>query len=333
MHAISPDRTPLDRQTSIASALRTVATEQAGIAALAEALENGLAGPFAQAVDMISKIEGRLIVTGVGKSGHIGSKIAATLASTGTPAFFVHPVEANHGDLGMIAKDDAIIAISWSGESKEMMGIVAYSRRFSIPLIAVTSGETSALARAADVVLLLPRAAEACPHGLAPTTSTVLQLVIGDALAIALLEARGFTPDHFRTFHPGGQLGANLTQIREIMHVGDRLPLAVTGTSMHDAIQELSRKGFGCVAITEPDGALVGIITDGDIRRHIGGNLLAMTVDQVMTRGPKTAAPDTLVATALQTINNSSITSLMVVEGKKPVGLVHLHDLLRIGAA
>lgn len=333
MHAGPLDKKPLDRQASIASALRTVATEQAGVAALAEALKNGLAGPFAEAVDAISRIEGRLIITGVGKSGHIGSKIAATLASTGTPAFFVHPAEANHGDLGMIARDDAIIAMSWSGETKELMGIVAYSRRFSIPLIAITAGETSALARAADVVLLLPRVAEACPHGLAPTTSTLLQLVMGDALAIALLEARGFTPDHFRTFHPGGQLGANLTQIREIMHVGDRLPLVATGTGMQDAILELSRKGFGCVAITDAAGALVGIITDGDIRRHIGGNLLAMTVDEVMTKGPKTATPDTLVATALQTINTSAITSLMVVEGSQPVGLVHLHDLLRIGAA
>ncbi|RUU38036.1 KpsF/GutQ family sugar-phosphate isomerase [Mesorhizobium sp. M6A.T.Ca.TU.002.02.2.1] len=333
MHAISPDKKRLDGQASIASALRTVATEQAGVAALAAALENGLAEPFARAVDMVSQIEGRVIVTGVGKSGHIGSKLAATLASTGTPAFFVHPAEANHGDLGMIARDDAIIAMSWSGESLELKGIIAYSRRFSIPLIAVTAGERSALAREADVVLLLPRASEACPHGLAPTTSTLLQLVIGDALAIALLEARGFTPDHFRTFHPGGQLGANLTQIRDIMHVGDRLPLVPSGTGMREAILELSRKGFGCVAITAEDGALIGIITDGDIRRHIGSNLLAMSVDQVMTKEPKTAGPDTLVATALQTINTSAITSLMVVEGRRPIGLVHLHDLLRIGAA
>ncbi|MER8828147.1 KpsF/GutQ family sugar-phosphate isomerase [Mesorhizobium sp. M0938] len=333
MHAISPDKKRLDGQASIASALRTVATEQAGVAALAAALENGLAEPFARAVDMVSQIEGRVIVTGVGKSGHIGSKLAATLASTGTPAFFVHPAEANHGDLGMIARDDAIIAMSWSGESLELKGIIAYSRRFSIPLIAVTAGERSALAREADVVLLLPRASEACPHGLAPTTSTLLQLVIGDALAIALLEARGFTPDHFRTFHPGGQLGANLTQIRDIMHVGDRLPLVPSGTGMREAIIELSRKGFGCVAITASDGALIGIITDGDIRRHIGSNLLAMSVDQVMTKEPKTAGPDTLVATALQTINTSAITSLMVVEGRQPIGLVHLHDLLRIGAA
>ncbi|TJW44814.1 MAG: KpsF/GutQ family sugar-phosphate isomerase [Mesorhizobium sp.] len=333
MHAGSPDKKRLDGQASIASALRTVATEQAGVAALAAALENGLTEPFARAVDLVSHIAGRVIVTGVGKSGHIGSKIAATLASTGTPAFFVHSAEANHGDLGMIARDDAIIAISWSGESRELKGIIAYSRRFSIPLIAVTAGERSALARAADVVLLLPRAPEACPHGLAPTTSTLLQLVIGDALAIALLEARGFTPDHFRTFHPGGQLGANLTQIRDIMHVGDRLPLVPSGTGMREAILELSRKGFGCVAITAADGTLIGIITDGDIRRHIGSNLLAMSVDQVMTKEPKTAGPDTLVATALQTINSSTISSLMVVEGRRPVGLVHLHDLLRIGAA
>ncbi|TIW71944.1 MAG: KpsF/GutQ family sugar-phosphate isomerase [Mesorhizobium sp.] len=322
MHAGSPEKKRPDRQASIDSALRTVATEQAGMAAFAAALENGLAEPFARAVELISGIEGRVIVTGVGKSGHIGSKIAATLASTGTPAFFVHPAEANHGDLGMIAKDDAIVAMSWSGESKELMGIVAYSKRFSIPLIAITSGETSALARAADVVLLLPPAPEACPHGLAPTTSALLQLVMGDALAIALLEARGFTPDHFRTFHPGGQLGANLTQLREIMHVGERLPLVPSGTGMR-----------GCVAISGADGALIGIITDGDIRRHIANDLLAMSVDQVMTRKPKTATPDTLVATALQTINTSAITSLMVVEDGRPVGLVHLHDLLRIGAA
>ncbi|ESY02413.1 KpsF/GutQ family sugar-phosphate isomerase [Mesorhizobium sp. LNJC405B00] len=331
MHAGSQEKKPLE--ASIASALRTVATEQAGVAALAAALENELAEPFARAVDMVSRINGRVIVTGVGKSGHIGTKIAASLASTGTPAFFVHPAEANHGDLGMIARDDAIIAMSWSGESRELMGIVAYSRRFSIPLIAITAGAASALARAADVVLLLPSVPEACPHGLAPTTSTLLQLVVGDALAIALLEARGFTPDHFRTFHPGGQLGANLTQIHEIMHVGDRLPLVSSGTGMREAILELSNKGFGCVAIATADGALVGIITDGDIRRHIGSNLMEMSVDQVMTKKPKTATPDTLVATALQIINNSAITSLMVVEGRRLVGLVHLHDLLRIGAA
>lgn len=322
-----------DRQASIASALRTVSTERAGVEALTIALENGLAEPFARAVETLAGIKGRVIVTGVGKSGHIGSKLAATLASTGTPAFFVHPAEANHGDLGMIAQDDAIIAMSWSGETVELKGIIAYSRRFSIPLIAVTAGETSALGREADVLLALPRTAEACPHGLAPTTSALLQLVIGDALAVALLEARGFTPDHFRTFHPGGQLGANLTQIREIMHVGDKVPVVASGTGMREAILELSKKGFGCVAIIDADGALIGIITDGDIRRQIGSDLLAMTVDQVMTKGPKTIEPETLVAKALQMINASSITTLMVEEKGRPVGLVHLHDLLRIGAA
>ena len=301
--------------------------------ALADALDNGLAEPFAQAVEILAGIAGRVIVTGVGKSGHIGSKLAATLASTGTPAFFVHPAEANHGDLGMIARDDVIIAMSWSGETVELKGIIAYSRRFSIPLIAITAGETSALGREADVRLLLPRSPEACPHGLAPTTSALLQLVIGDALAVALLEARGFTPDHFRTFHPGGQLGANLTKIREIMHVGDKLPVVTTGTGMREAILELSGKGFGCVAIVDADGRLTGIITDGDIRRQIGNDLLSMSVDQVMTRGPKTVGPETLVAKALQTLNASAITALMVEEDGRPVGLVHLHDLLRIGAA
>jgi len=324
---------PVDRNAAIASALRTVVAEQSGLAALKSALEDGLSAPFADAVEVLSRIGGRVIVTGVGKSGHIGSKIAATLASTGTPSFFVHPAEANHGDLGMIARNDAIVAVSWSGETFELKGIVAYARRFSIPLIAITAGETSTLAREATVVLTLPRAPEACPHGLAPTTSTMLQLVIGDALAVALLEARGFTPEHFRTFHPGGQLGASLTQIRDIMHVGDRLPLVASGTSMAEAIVQISQKGFGCVAVTGADGRLAGIITDGDLRRHIGDGLLARTVDEVMTRSPKTVDPDTLAATALQIVNSSAITTLMVVDGGRPVGIVHLHDLLRIGVA
>lgn len=326
-------RKPAERRAAIESAVRTVLTEQAGMAALADALDNGLAEPFADAVERIAVIAGRVIVTGVGKSGHIGAKIAATLASTGTPAFFVHPSEANHGDLGMIAADDAIIALSWSGESAELKGIVAYSRRFSIPLVAITSNAASALARQADVVLCLPRAPEACPHGLAPTTSTLLQLAIGDAIAVALLEARGFTPDHFRTFHPGGQLGANLTLIRDIMHSGDRLPLVSADAGMREAVLEISRKGFGCVGILDAAGALAGIITDGDLRRHIDSDLLSLAVHEVMTQRPKTISPDTLAATALQMINASSITTLMVIEDGKPVGIVHLHDLLRIGAA
>ncbi|RIK83576.1 MAG: KpsF/GutQ family sugar-phosphate isomerase [Hyphomicrobiales bacterium] len=326
-------KTPVDRSAAAASALRTVATEASGLTALAAALENGLAEPFAAAVDLVSRIAGRVIVTGVGKSGHIGSKVAATLASTGTPAFFVHPAEANHGDLGMIAPDDAVIAISWSGETAELKGIVAYARRFAIPLIAITAGLDSALAREASVVIGLPRAAEACPHGLAPTTSTLMQLVVGDALAVALLEARGFTPDQFRTFHPGGRLGASLTKVGEIMHTGDRLPLVPLGTSMREAVLEISRKGFGCVAVVSAAGALEGIVTDGDLRRHMGPDLLSMTVDEVMTRSPKTVSADTLAAAALQLVNTSAITVVMVVDEGRPVGVVHLHDLLRIGAA
>lgn len=333
MHAGSPERKQPDGQAAIESALRTVATEKAGVTALAAALENGLAEPFARAIDLIANIQGRVIVTGVGKSGHIGAKIAATLASTGTPAFFVHSAEANHGDLGMIAKDDAIIAISWSGETKELMGIVAYSRRFSIPLIAITSGETSALARAADVVLLLPVVPEACPHGLAPTTSTLLQLVMGDALAIALLEARGFTPDHFRTFHPGGQLGANLTQVSEIMRVGEQIPLAVLGTKMPEAVMTLSNKKVGCVCIVDTKGELVGIITDGDVARNLHRNLAHIAVEEIMTRTPKTIGPQTLAGTAIAMLNDYNIGALVVIEDKTPVGVVHFHDLLRIGAA
>lgn len=323
----------LDPKEAIASAARTLEAERMAIDALAAALDNGLSQPFAQAVERISRISGRVIVTGVGKSGHIGSKIAATLASTGTPSHFVHPVEAVHGDLGMIARDDAIIAISWSGETAELKGIVDYARRFAIPLIAITAGAESALAREASVVLCLPRVQEACPHNLAPTTSTLLQLVIGDALAVALLEARGFTADHFRTFHPGGQLGAKLTHVSDIMHTGERVPLVPVGASMREAILEISRKGFGCVAITDEAGFLAGIITDGDLRRHMDGDILSMRVDDVMTRQPKTIAPKTLAATALQQINASAITTLMVAENGKPVGIVHLHDLLRIGTA
>ncbi|APH73715.1 KpsF/GutQ family sugar-phosphate isomerase [Aquibium oceanicum] len=323
----------VDAKAAIESAVRTITTEQAGMAALAAALGNGLSESFAKAVEMLAGIGGRAIVTGVGKSGHIGNKMAATLASTGTPAFFVHPAEANHGDLGMIAPDDAIIAISWSGETSEMKGIVAYSRRFKIPLIAITSGETSTLASAADLVLCLPKSPEACPHGLAPTTSTVLQLAIGDALAVALLEARGFTPDHFRTFHPGGQLGANLTQVREIMHVGDEMPVVGRGVTMPEAITMLSAKRFGCVCVTGEDGRLAGIFTDGDLARSLHLNLAEIAIDELMTRNPKTVTPRTLAAEAMALLNEHHISALVVVDEGVPVGVVHFHDLLRLGAA
>lgn len=331
MHAGSLKKEP-DRQASIASALRTVTTEQVGVAALVAALEGPLADPFAEAVSVLAQIKGRAIITGVGKSGHIGKKVAATLASTGTPSYFVHPAEAIHGDLGMITSDDAIVAISWSGETAELKGIVGYSRRFSIPLIAITSGETSALARQSDVVLLLPRTPEACPHGLAPTTSTLLQLVMGDALAVALLEARGFTPDHFRTFHPGGQLGASLMPVGELMHSGDKMPVVAVGTKMPEAVRTLSQKRFGCVCVIDAEGKLAGIVTDGDLSRNLHRNLAETTVEEIMTTQPKTVPRQMLAGAAIAILNEHNIGALIVVEGDRPVGLVHFHDLLRIGA-
>ncbi|MRN66872.1 sugar isomerase, KpsF/GutQ [Brucella sp. 10RB9215] len=322
-----------DAEAAITSALRTIKTENAGLVALEEALNNGLSGPFVEAVERIVASRGRLVVTGVGKSGHIGSKLAATFASTGTSAFFVHSGEANHGDLGMIGLEDVILAISWSGETVELKGIVNYSQRFRIPLIAITSRQDSALGRAADVVLLLPKATEACPHGLAPTTSTMMQLAIGDALAIALLEARGFTPSDFKTFHPGGSLGASLIHIRDIMHRGNRLPLVKMGTPMPDAMKVLAQKSFGCVVVTDDAGELAGIVTDGDISRNLSRNLSALAVDDIMTRSPRTIDQNMLASAALKTINENHIGALIVVEANRPIGLVHFHDLLRIGAA
>lgn len=318
---------------SIASGLRTLQTERAGLEALEEALQNELAAPFADAVRRIAASKGRLIVTGVGKSGHIGSKLAATFASTGTSAFFVHSAEANHGDLGMISKDDVILAISWSGETAELKGIVSFSRRFRIPLVALTAGKDSALGRAADVLLLLPKVTEACPHGLAPTTSTLLQLALGDALAVALLEARGFTPGDFRTFHPGGSLGASLVHVGEVMHRGERIPLVPLGTSVPDAMQILSHKRFGCVAMIDSDGLLAGIITEGDLARNLHRNLAELRVEDIMTRAPKTVSPQTLVSSAMSILDEHHISALIVTEDSRPVGVIHFHDLLRIGAA
>jgi arabinose-5-phosphate isomerase len=320
--------------SGLSPAIRTLRMEAAGLMALEQALDGDMREPFEKACVLIAGAKGRVIVTGMGKSGHIGAKIAATLASTGTPAFFVHPAEASHGDLGMITPHDVVLALSWSGETEELRNIVFYSRRFRVPFIAVTSRAKSTLARSADIALTLPRVDEACPHGLAPTTSTLVQLALGDALAIALLETRGFTADDFYKFHPGGSLGANLTHVRDVMHTGERLPLAPLGTPMNEALLLISQKGFGCLGITDQRGALVGIITDGDLRRHLnGGDILARPVEEVMTRDPKTIGPDALVASALEILNSASITALLVVERKKPVGIVHMHDLLRIGAA
>jgi arabinose-5-phosphate isomerase len=319
--------------STIASALRTLDTESDGLAALAAAMSDGLGAPFVAAVDTIRGARGRVIVTGMGKSGHVARKIAATLASTGTPAFFVHAADASHGDLGMITSDDVMLALSWSGETEELKDLINYSRRFRIVLIAITVNVESTLGKAADIVLALPDAREACPHNLAPTTSSLMQLALGDALAMALLESRGFTAIDFGVFHPRGQLGAALKFIRDVMHPGAAVPLIKRGAPMSQAIVEMSAKGFGCVAVTDNDGKLAGVITDGDLRRHMRADLLQATVDSVMTAAPKTVRPDQLASEALQLLNSSKITALIVVEADRPVGIVHFHDLLRAGVA
>jgi arabinose-5-phosphate isomerase len=317
----------------IESALRTLEAEVEGIGALAAAIRDGLGRSFVAAVEMMRDARGRVIVTGMGKSGHVGRKVAATFASTGTPAFFVHPGEASHGDLGMITADDVILALSWSGETVELKDLTDYSRRFRIGLIAVTAKAESTLGHAADVALVIPAAREACPHNLAPTTSTLMQHALGDALAIALLESRGFTALDFRVFHPGGRLGAMLKFVRDIMHTGDEIPLARVGAPMSDGIAEMTAKTFGCVGIVDHEGSLVGIITDGDLRRHMSPRLLDRKVEEIMTRQPTTVRPDQLVSEALEMLNTSKKTQLIVVDASKPVGIVHFHDLLRAGVA
>jgi len=318
---------------AVQSALRTLEAEGSGIAAIEAALRSELGEPFARAAEFIRSAKGRLIVTGLGKSGHISRKIAATFASTGTPAFFVHTAEASHGDLGMITTDDVILALSWSGEQPEMKALITYAKRFRIPLIAMTAERDSTLSQAADVALTLPRAREACPHNLAPTTSSLMMLALGDALAIALLEGRGFTSVDFSVLHPGGKLGAMLKHIGDIMHTGAAVPLKPLGTSMSDALVEMTSKGFGCVGIVDTRGAVVGIVTDGDLRRHMGPGLMTALVDDVMTKNPKTIRSSLLAGEALEVLNASKITALIVTEASKPVGIVHMHDLLRAGVA
>jgi len=317
----------------IASAVRTLDAEANGVSALAAAIHDGLGQAFVAAVELIRSARGRLIVTGMGKSGHVGRKVAATFASTGTPAHFVHPSEASHGDLGMITADDVIMAISWSGETAELRDLTDYSRRFKIGLIAVTSNPDSTLAAAADIVLSLPLAREACPHNLAPTTSTLMQQALGDALAIALLESRGFTAVKFAELHPGGKLGAMLKFVRDIMRSGDDVPLVRAGMRMSDALVVMTAKSLGCVVIVGADGRLTGIITDGDLRRHMSPNLLDLPVEQIMTRGPMTVRPDQLASEALELLNSSQKTQLIVTDYGNPVGVVHVHDLLRVGVA
>ncbi len=316
----------------LAVARRVIRAEIAGL----EQLSHGLDGAFGAALNLCAAARGRLIVTGIGKSGHVARKIAATLASTGTPAQFVHPAEASHGDLGMIGFGDAILALSNSGESDELADIIAYSRRFNIPLIAITGGRASTLAQAADVVLLLPRAPEACPMGLAPTTSTTVMMAVGDALAIALLERKGFSSDDFQRFHPGGKLGRRLLRVADIMHTGDAVPLIAPHTPMSEAILVMTAKSFGCVGVCEDGGRLVGVITDGDLRRHMDDGLLSRQVAEVMHSSPKTIGANRLAGEALglMTDRKPATTSLFVVdEAACPIGFVHMHDCLRAGVA
>ncbi|CCE00142.1 KpsF/GutQ family sugar-phosphate isomerase [Bradyrhizobium sp. STM 3809] len=317
----------------IQSALRTLDAGSNGIAAISAALRGSLGAAFAAAVELIRKAKGRAILTGLGKSGHVARKMAATLASTGTPAFFVHSAEAGHGDLGMITSDDVVIALSWSGEQPEMKTLVNYTKRFAIPMIAITSNAQSSLGQAARIVLELPKAREACPHNLAPTTSTLMQAAIGDALAIALLEGRGFTALEFANFHPGGKLGAMLKHISDLMRSGDAVPLKPLGTGMADALAEMSAKGLGCVVIVDGRGHVAGIITDGDLRRKMRADLLSVAVDEIMTANPRTIRREALASEALEILNSAKITTLIVTDGSKPVGILHMHDLLRAGVA
>jgi arabinose-5-phosphate isomerase len=322
--------TSLDEDLDVAR--RVLATEATGLRALAGALDDS----FRRAIDLLAAATGRVVVSGMGKSGHIGHKIAATLASTGTPALFVHPAEASHGDLGMIVAGDAVLALSNSGETAELADLIAHTRRFGLPLVGITGRSESALAQAADVALILPSAPEACPLGLAPTTSTAMQLALGDAIAVALLTRHGFGPADFGRFHPGGRLGARLRRVREVMHGSDALPLASPDTIMDAGLLVMTEKRFGCLGVVDAQGRLIGILTDGDLRRAMGPDLLRRRVGEIMTAAPRTIGPDALAAEALRMMNDVTrpITALFVVDSqRRPIGILHVHDLLRVGVA
>jgi arabinose-5-phosphate isomerase len=317
-----------DATDFLTTARRVIGREADALTALGDALDDN----FSRAVDLILGTKGRVIVSGMGKSGHIARKIAATFASTGTPAQFVHPAEASHGDLGMVMRGDVLLILSNSGETPELADIVAHSRRFDIPLIGIAGRDGSTLLRQSDVPLLLPAVAEACDTGIVPTTSTTMTLALGDALAIALMEHRQFTPDHFRLYHPGGKLGARLSTIRDLMHTD--LPLVFATTPMSETLLTISQKGFGVVGVLDAEGYLAGIVTDGDLRRHMDG-LLTLTAGQVMTPDPRTIGPDALAEKALAVMNDRKITCLFVTEpeSRTAIGILHIHDLLRAGIA
>lgn len=322
-------RTGAAADSGLGTARRVLDLEARGLTALAR----DLGAAFLAALDVLGAVTGRIVVTGMGKSGHVARKIAATLASTGSPALYVHPAEASHGDLGMITRGDAILALSNSGETPEFADLVAYAKRFHIPFIAITRNAASTLGRTASVVLELPDVAEGCPMGLAPTTSTAVMLGLGDALAVALLERKGFSTDDFRALHPGGKLGRRLLKVADIMHGGDEVPLVRPEAPMAEVLVVMTGKSFGCVGITDADGRLIGVITDGDLRRHMSPGLVAMPAEKVMTRGSKTVRPGVLASEALYLMNTHKITNLFVVEDGIPIGVLHVHDCLRAGVA
>jgi arabinose-5-phosphate isomerase len=324
----------MSQQDIISAARRALRIEAEGMAQLRNALDGTLGAALQKAVATIQNATGRVIVSGMGKSGHIGRKIAATLASTGTPASFVHPAEASHGDLGMITTSDVVMMLSNSGESSELTAILNYCARFSVQMIAITANGESAMGRAADIVLEIPKAEEACPNGLAPTTSTLLQLALGDAIAMALLEAKGFSADDFRNFHPGGKLGARMKHARDIMHQRAELPLLREDDAVTTAITLISEKRFGCAGVTDAAGKLVGMITDGDLRRNITRKIETLKAADIMSHNPTTISSDILAAEVIELINTRKITAVFVVDAQgKPEGLIHIHDLLREGVS
>lgn len=334
IRAVAPSPAVLDTSFSSSAPLDVARSALMIEARALEALAQSLDSSFIEAVDRLMDAPGKVIVSGMGKSGHVGRKIAATLASTGTPAFFVHPGEASHGDLGMIGKGDAVIALSNSGETPELADLIAYTRRLGILLISITGRHPSTLSNGADIALVLPKISEACPNGLAPTTSTTAMMALGDALAVALLEKRGFTASDFRNFHPGGKLGSLLKRVSDLMHSGFPLPLVHPKTPMAEAILEISARSLGCAGVIDENGHLVGIITDGDLRRHMSAGLLTLDVRDVMTKTPLVVDPSLMAVEALRLMNENKITGIFVVDdARRPIGFVHLHDCLRAGIA
>lgn len=315
----------------IASAKRTIEREIEALRIMGDALNEDLS----KALDLMQNCKGRVIITGMGKSGHVAQKIAATLASTGTPSFFIHPSEASHGDLGMVTLNDVVVAISNGGESKELSDILLYCKRFGIPLVAITKNPKSSLGQNSDFILKLPDNGEACPLGLAPTSSTTATMVMGDILAVNLMERKGFSETDYKQRHPGGKLGAILRKVSDLMHAGAEMPLVNDEALMQEALIEMTSKMLGCVGIVNKQGDLIGMITDGDLRRWLSPNLISEKVVTVMTKNPKTIRPDALAIEAVKTMNTTGkgITNLFVVEGTKPIGLIHIHDCLRAGVA